>query len=62
MADSGHQEDLEESSSRCTTPGEVAAGQDGLGDSTEHVADVHTEESGSSDSDSEDMDGVEEGH
>jgi hypothetical protein len=48
---------------RCTTPDEVVAGPDGLGDSTEHVVDVHTEQSGSSDSDSEDMEGVEEeGH
>jgi hypothetical protein len=63
MANSGRQEDLEESSSQCTTPGEVAAGGDGLGDSTEHVADIPTDESGSSDSGSEDdMDGVEEGH
>ncbi len=64
MADSGQQGDLEESSSRCTTPGEVAAGGEGLGDSMEHVADLQTDESGSSESDSEDnMDGVEEeGH
>jgi hypothetical protein len=64
MADSGLQGVLEESSSRCTTPGEVAAGGDGLGGFMEHVADIPTDESGSSDSGSEDdMDGVEvEGH
>jgi hypothetical protein len=64
MEDSGQQGDLEESSSRCTNPGEVTAGGGGLGDSMENVADVHTEESGSSESDSEDqedqMEGVEE--
>jgi len=64
MADSGQQEDLGESSSRCTTPGEVIAGGDGIGGAPEHEADLPTDGSESSDSGSEDsMEGVEEeGH
>jgi hypothetical protein len=57
MADSGLQEDPGEASSRCTTPAEVDAGEPegSLHGSMEHVEDAHAGYSGSSDSESDDM-------